>query len=209
MPSSAAILAGLTAIANDWWTVAMFWHVYVAGLLFAIVMRTALSSRWLAALLVLPLLSVSALAWTSDNPFNGAVFATLSLMLAAIARGLSSDVITIEPGPSSLVGAVMVVFGWIYPHFLDTTHSTLYLVAAPLGLVPCPTLSAVIGVSLIAGGFRSMAWTSVLAGAGVFYAIVGVVTLNVGIDLLLLGGSVALVVTGIATRRRSPQPLHA
>lgn len=34
----------------------------------------------------------------------------------------------------------MLAIGWIYPHFLDGP-AVDYLHAAPVGLVPCPTLA--------------------------------------------------------------------
>jgi hypothetical protein len=208
MPSTAAILAGLTTIANEWWTVAVFWHAYVAGLLLAIAVRRVLSVRLLGFLLVLPLLSVSALAWTSHNPFNGAVFAALSLVLATIAQGLSRDAIAIASWPSLLAGGALVTFGWTYPHFLETTHQALYLIAAPLGLLPCPTLSAIIGVTLIASGLRSAAWITALAGTGVCYGLIGVLRLAVAIDLVLLTAAAALVVTAVVLRRGAAQAIH-
>ena len=52
----------------------------------------------------------------------------------------------------------------------------------PTGLVPCPTLSIVIGLALIVEGLDSRIWTSVLVGAtGVFYGIFGAVRLGVTI----------------------------
>ena len=40
--------------------------------------------------------------------------------------------------------------------------------SAPFGLVPCPTLSGVIGFALLGGALRTRAWAGVLAGAGAF-----------------------------------------
>lgn len=192
MPSSAVILAGLTTIANEWWAVAVFWHAYIAALLLAIAMHQALSARRLGTLLVLPLLSVSALALTTHNPFNGAFCAALSLVLVTIARRLGDERVTVASWPSLLLGGALVTFGWTYPHFLETTQWAVYLIAAPLGLLPCPTLSAIIGVTLIAGKLRSAAWASTLAGAALFYAVIGVFRLAVVIDLVLLVGAAAL-----------------
>src|SRR5215204_4030085 len=164
MPSSTAILAGLTTIANEWWTVAVFWHAYVALLLVAIAARLDCSVRLLGGLLVLPLLSVSALAWASGNPFNGVIFAGLSLTLAAIVYRSPPRTIQIASGPPLLLGVMFVAFGWIYPHFVETSHWSGYLIAAPLGLLPCPTLSAIIGLTLIVSGLESVAWSVTLAG---------------------------------------------
>jgi hypothetical protein len=208
VPSAEAILAGLTTIANEWWTVAVFWHAYVAVLLLAIAMGWALFDRRLGTLLALPLLSVSALAWASHNPFNGALCATLSLVLLTIARRLGDARVTIASWPSVLAGGALVAFGWTYPHFLETKPWSLYVIAAPLGLLPCPTLSALSGLTLIVSGFRSTAWNVTLAGAALLYGAIGVFHLAVTMDIALFAGATALV-AAVAIRRRSPQPINA
>lgn len=182
----------------------MFWHAYVAAVLVAVVTRWPLSVRRLGILLALPLLSVSALAWTSHNPFNGAFCAALSLVLLTIARRLGDERVTIASWPSLLVGGALVTFGWTYPHFLEATQWRLYMIAAPLGLLPCPTLSALIGLTLIVSGFRSTAWNVTLAGAAVLYGAIGVFRLGVTMDIALFAGAAALV-TAVALRRGLPQ----
>jgi hypothetical protein len=204
MPSVESILAGLTSIANEWRSLAAFWHAYIAALLLAIAVRRDLSARLIGTLLVLPLLSVSALAWIGHNPFNAAVCAALSLVLLTIARGVPDEPLPIAPWPLALAGGALVAFGWTYPHFVDTTHWALYLVVAPLGLVPCPTLTAMIGLTLILRGLRSTAWNVTLAGAALLYAVIGVFWLGVTIDLVLLAGATTLVA---ATALRS-EPLR-
>ena len=42
-----------------------------------------------------------------------------------------------------------------------------YAYASPFGLLPCPTLSVVIGLTLIFGGLQSTAWSVLLIAAGV------------------------------------------
>jgi hypothetical protein len=195
MPTSEAILAGLTSIANEWRVIAVLWHGFVAALLLAIAVRPVLSNRLVGLLLVLPLLSVGALAWAAHNPFNGAVFTGLSLVLATIALRLPSASIRIASRPFLLSGVALVAFGWTYPHFLDTSHWAEYLVAAPLGLLPCPTLAAVAGLTLIVGAFRSSAWSLTLAGVCFAYAVIGVFRLQVAMDAGLLAGAVMLAAT--------------
>ena len=89
----------------------------------------------------------------------------------------------------------MFAFGWVYPHFLDTSTSLTYLYAAPTGLIPCPTLSIVIGVGLIVGGLGSRAWSIFLGALGDFYSIFGAVRLGVVLDWVLLFGSLMIVLS--------------
>jgi len=43
-----------------------------------------------------------------------------------------------------------LVFAWFYPHFLESRSPALYAVASPMGVIPCTTLAAVIGLTLLA-----------------------------------------------------------
>jgi hypothetical protein len=100
-------------------------------------------------------------------------------------------------------GAALVAFGWTYPHFLPGHHWTVYTYAAPFGLLPCPTLAAVIGLTLVVGMLRSKAWSLTLAAAGFAYGAMGVFSLNVTLDYGLLAGATLLgAVAGVPTTWR-------
>ncbi len=196
MPTSVEILAGLTSIANDWISVALAWHVAVAAALiaFAVGWRPGPRTAGLA-IAVLPL-SVAGFAFGYGNPFNGAVFTVLAIALVVFAV---RDRRT-APAPQSVWtswGAGLVIaYAWFYPHFLESPPQYLY--AAPVGLVPCPTLAMAIGLALLTRGHGSRAWSMTLAGAATFYALFGVLRLGVVLDLGLLLGAVLL---GIAALR--------
>ena len=207
MPSPDVILAGLNDIANQWRSIAVFWHAYVAVLLLSIVVRGCHSVRLLGCLLVLPIVSVSAAAWASHNPFNGAMFAGLSVALASIAYNLPEEPIRIASRPAVLVSSVFVAFGWVYPHFVDTSHWSEYLIAATLGLLPCPTLATIIGVTLIVSGL-SAAWSRTLAAAALLYAAIGVIRLAVSIDLVLLAAAATLIATVARHAAKNPASLR-
>lgn len=191
MPSSSEILSGLAAIANSWQSLAVAWHLYflaLAGLIFA----ARLSRRLAGILLVLPMASVSVLAFVTDNFFNAFAFAAVGLFLLAIALRMPARPVTAASGAFAAAGAAMVAFGWVYPHFLDET-AVRYLIAAPLGLIPCPTLSMILGISLLLRGLGSPAWTAAVAIAGLFYGVFGAVQLDVSLDWVLVGGSLLML----------------
>lgn len=189
MPSPEQILASLTAIANQWWWVATAWHVYFAVIVIGLLLGVRPSKRIAGVLLALPLLSVSLFAWVGANPFNGLVLGLVGIALAVLAFRLPDERIEIGPPWAVVAGSLMFLFGWVYPHFLDTFPAFAYLYAAPVGLVPCPTLSIVIGVALVVGGFDARVWTTVLGITGVFYGVFGALRLGVTIDLVLLVGA--------------------
>ena len=193
MPSSDAILLGVTTVANQWRTVAIAWHAAFAVALLAALLGWRPSIRVAAYLLALPFLSVSAAAVASGNPFNGVVFVSLFVLLIALAARLPKD--RVRFGTASLVvpGALLLAFGWGYPHFLETTRWTEYAYAAPLGVLPCPTLSAVLGVTLTLGLLGSRAWALTLSAAGLVYGATGVLMLGVKLDYVLLTGALVII----------------
>ena len=196
MPSTEAILSSAAAIANGWRALAIAWHVAIILLVAAIALGWRPSHRLLGLLLAVPLVSVSALAWTSGNPFNGTTFALLALMVASIAMRLSKQPVDPASATNLTSGVLLFVFGWIYPHFLRADSWIEYAYAAPLGLLPCPTLAAVLGITLLAGLFRSAAWTTTVAAAAFAYGSIGVFALGVSLDYALILGAAILVIAG-------------
>jgi hypothetical protein len=75
----------------------------------------------------------------------------------------------------------------------------VYLYAAPMGLLPCPTLATVIGATVILDSLDSTPWTATVAIAGLVYGAIGVLALEVNLDYGLLAG--ALVTLGALARR--------
>jgi hypothetical protein len=201
MPSAVDILAGLQAVTNRWTPIAIAWHVYVAllGLGAWSGLRPARSLA--GQLITLPLLSVSVLAGVSGNPFNAVVFALLWLALLLATRRQGTAAVTIAPSRYVAVGLMMIGFGWMYPHFLDTASPAAYFYAAPLGLIPCPTLAMVTGASLVAElfGSRRVGW--ILVVADLFYATVGIMQLGVSIDAVLLLGAVVILARTVTFER--------
>lgn len=200
MPTSEAILVELKTIANDWQLLSALWHAYFAALILALILRFRPTKRAAGLALALPVLSVSILAWVYANFFNGAIFALLGIVLIAVGARLGCEAVEIAPPWLTVVGALMLGFGWTYPHFLENATAIDYLYAAPAALIPCPTLSIVIGFTLILGGFRSRLWCLVVAMAGIFYGAYGAARLGVTIDWVLFVG--ALITTYAAFSRQ-------
>ena len=187
------ILAGLTAVANDWRWLAITWHVILASVAVMLLAGWKPSVRLCGYLLGAPLVSVSIVAWLAGNPFNGTTFAVLAVMLVwAASRASDAPVQRATPAWLAL-GAALIVFGWVYPHFLRTDSWSAYFYASPFGLLPCPTLSIAIGVTLVVRPLASRTWSMTLAAAGLLYGAVGVFRLGVGLDWVLLVASTILL----------------
>ena len=202
MPSSDTVLSHLTAIANDWRVMAITWHALFGAFFVALLAGWRPSMQVTGRMLAAPLLSVSVISWLSGNPLNGTTFAVFGAALAVAARG---SVSTIRPASSPRLasGGVLAAFGWMYPHFVEADSWITYTYAAPLGIVPCPTLSMVIGVTLMLANGGSTRWRLLLATAGLLYGLVGVFWLGVLLDVALLTGAVLLAGTAAHEHRRA------
>jgi hypothetical protein len=202
MPTPDEILSGLREIANTWRVLAIFWHVYF-GVLAVLLLQGVRPPRNVAGVLLgLPLLSVSALAWIHGNPFNGAFFTLSGIALIALSKRLSHDRVRVAPWWAATGGALLFAFGWVYPHFLNTSSFLPYLYSAPTGLIPCPTLSIAIGLAFILGGLGSRAYSLVIGVTGIFYGLFGSVRLGVLIDWVLLVAALVLVFPFLMDGRR-------
>ena len=192
MPSPDTVLAGLTTIANDWRWLAITWHALLAALFALLFAVWRPSTRLVVHLLIAPLVSVSLVAWLSGNPFNGSVFALLAATLLGTAVRFSNAPVRLASRFCVAAGVAFTVFGWTYPHFLRTDSWMAYLYAAPFGLLPCPTLSVVIGMALVWQSLRARVWSTALVVAGLVYGAIGVFRLGVALDWGLLFASAIL-----------------
>lgn len=207
MPSPDAILDALTRAANDWRGLALVWHLLLAALAAALMYGWRPSIRVTAALLATPLVSVAATAWWSGNPFNGILFVALSVGLARTAVRLPAVRVRLESRASIVRAAAVVASGAVYPHFLRTESWIDYAVASPFGVIPCPTLMVVIGMTLAVANLRSGSWAVPLMVAGGLYAAVGVFVLGVALDWGLF---VAVALLGAAlVEARDWRPVRA
>jgi hypothetical protein len=197
MPSPREILDGLTYIANTWVEIAVAWHITIAGLLAALLLGWRPTQRRMSLLLALPLVSVSVFAWLTRSPFNGTLFALGAIALGIVGARLPRISMQRASNPAALIGLATVAFGFVYPHFLEGGSAVRYLYAAPTGLVPCPTLSVVVGLALLADGLGSRAWSLMLAAIGLFYGLFGAFRLGVYLDIGLIVGATALAVVGL------------
>jgi hypothetical protein len=192
MPTPNELLATLTALANDWRGLAILWHVSLAGVTGMLLRGWRPSAQVLGRLIILPLASVAVLAMIAGNPFNSVIFTALAVLLLHATTHLSGGSVRLDSRAWVGAGAALILFGWTYPHFLRDASWWTYLYAAPFGVLPCPTLSVAIGITLVFDTLRSFKWNVALALAGILYGALGVFVLGVLIDGVLLVGALAL-----------------
>ena len=203
MPKTPDILSGLQSIVNNYSTFAIIWHFAIYLLSGFIIARWRPSNRVLTLLFSLPILSVAVFAWISGNPFNGTLFSILTILIFVFGLRASASPISFSGLPFLAAGIIMVVFGLVYPHFVNGDSFIRYLYASPFGLIPCPTLSLIIGFALILNGFGSRSISISLIAFGLFYGVFGVLKLSVHLDLFLLFGTLTLLIKYIMSIEES------
>jgi hypothetical protein len=202
MPTAAEILNASTLIAHRWLPIAVAWHLAIAIVLVQLY-SGRITKRSVAAILAIAMASVSVMAWSVMNPVNGTVFALLAILQGRIALRLPATV----AAPARLLllipGAVFAAFGWLYPHFLPDRTLWTYAYAAPMGLLPCPTLLMAAGLALMAGLLETPT-RALVGGAGLLYGLIGVFVLGVTLDWVLLAAAVTVVVAPGSVRCDGP-----
>ena len=192
MPAAQTILDATRQLANDWLSIALGWHVLFSIAALVLLMGWRPRRRQLAALTLLPFLSVMILAWRSGNAFTALVFLAAATALIAVAARFGDEPAARGQRADVVIGALLIGLGWAYPHFLDGGSWTRYLYEAPLGVVPCATLSFAAGVSIASGGFQSHGWSLIMAAITGYYGVIGVFVLGVPIDAALVAAALIL-----------------
>jgi hypothetical protein len=196
VPTPEQITGALARLSQDWWLLAVWWHAYLIAVVIALALNWRPSRRVAALALVIPLISAASMAWVSANPFTTSVLGLVSIAAMVMAWRFPAAPVSIATTPLRFAGVLMLVYGLVYPHFLGDASLLIYLYAAPVGIVPCPTLSVVVGFGLILRSFESRSWSLLIGGCGLFYAIVGVLYLGVALDWALFAGAGMLLASG-------------
>lgn len=201
MQKSEEIINGLIAIVNEYSTIAMIWHAAFYILIAALMAKWRPSNKIFGLLISLPLLSVAILAWTGGNPFNGTVFSIAAILILIFGFKADGQPINYSQLIFMIAGILMILFGLVYPHFINPDSIIKYLYASPAGIIPCPTLSVIIGFLLLCNGLGSHSITMTIIVLGLFYGLFGVLKLAVYLDLFLLFGSITLLIKYILSSR--------
>jgi hypothetical protein len=206
MPSHGQILDGLARIANNYSFFATLWHLVFLIIIILLLIGKRPYKRNAGIFLSLPFISVCFLSILTGNPFNAIVFFTLSVFLIFFALKFPAGKIDLKINFPGIIGIAMIIFGWVYPHFLESASLLKYLYASPMGLIPCPTLSLIIGFTLLFQGFSSRKWILTLTIAGLYYGLTGLFSLKVYLDAGLVVGAIVLGMLYFSTKKQGFQP---
>jgi len=191
MPPASEILEVTSNTAREMIALSIVWHSVILLVVFAMLRGWRPSARVGSSFLIAPSVSVFIASAVHSSWFNAASFLALALLLVAVTRALETPWRVRPTSWSVLLGGALVVYGFVYPHFVDGPwYRTFY--AAPTGVVPCPTLALVGGFTLITGANGSRAIAAVLAVWTTFYALFGILKLGVVLDLGLVAAALGL-----------------
>ena len=196
LPSAHEITTNAGSLANTLAPLAIAWHVAAAAALVAVLAGWRPSHRLVLFALAAPIVTVSAVAFASHNPVTGTTFLVLAIVLAVAGEASTAPHVRRGHAWSTWFGAVLLLYALCYPHFVTGAWWRV-IVAAPVGVLPCPTLALVAGFVMLAGGFGSRGIPAVLAVWAGLYAYVGVAWLGVALDLGLLVASLALLALAV------------
>lgn len=193
MPTKEEILAGLTSIANEYFEIAIAWHIIILMIIAALFAGWKPGNSLMVLLLSVLLMSVSVFAGIDGNIFNAAIFAFLVIVSIYATLRSENGIIRGDRSWPDIAGLLLIIFGLIYPEFLQTGSFIEFAYAAPTGLIPCPTLCVLTGFALLYKGFGSILWSLTIVAAGLFYGLFGVFYLGVNLDWFLVAGSLILM----------------
>lgn len=120
------------------------------------------------------------------NPFLIVVFGILTLLgIREFINPKMDYSMKDTPTIHIMIALVAGFIGFWYPetHFTKGSFSALY--SSPLGVIPCPTLTVVLSLFLLAYPFTNRLFHWILSGVGLFFGFVGLFILGVKIDLAL------------------------
>jgi hypothetical protein len=193
MPTPDLLHAALGGLARRATPIAVAWHVILAAALLVLLSGWRPSQRLAGLLLTVPLASVAVVAWWGGTPFNALVFGIAFVALALGSLALPPEPVEKASPGVTLWALVLVGFASMYPHFFVGASPLAVFYASPLGVLPCPTLACVIGLTILAQGLSSRAWSTTLALLGLSYGVFGTFVLRVSIDTFLTIGALLLL----------------
>jgi len=200
------ILAGLTALANQYSNIAIVWHVIILIIIAALFAGWKPGNSLMILLLSSLLMSVSVFAGMQSNFFNAAVFAFLVIMSIYATLRSGNGNLAGDRSWVDISGLILIIFGLFYPEFFKSGSVIEYAYASPTGLIPCPTLSVLTGFTLLYKGFNSQTWSKTIGISGMFYGLFGVIYLGMNIDWVLVAGAGLLLINTLFLSRNTFLP---
>lgn len=207
-------------MSQDLVPLALLWHVSILAAVCALIVGWRPARSLALPLLAAPLISAAVAALRYHNPFNAVSLGLLSLtfLLLGARAAVSADTrwsdmpsrdvlisgrrAVLLPAWTATLGVPLLAYGCFYPAFDASMPWYRLAYAAPVGVVPCPTLAVVAAFVLLARGWQTRAVPAVLAVWSAFYALFGIFLLGVRSDAGLFVAAIGLSILALQNARR-------
>jgi len=193
MDNAALVLRGLGELSEQFSLISGIWHVIFFAALVLLAAGWRPTHRQAGVVLALPAFSVSILSLLTGHYINGLIFAGLFLILMILSSRFKEEQVSTGWNIFSISGALMVLLAWLYTYFFQQGGFLPYLYGSPVGVIPSPTLSIMIGFTLLFNAFKSRVWALVLGLTGLAYGLVNAFWLGISLDYGLMAGSLILI----------------
>jgi hypothetical protein len=108
MPKTEEILNGLQTIVDNQSVIAIIWHIAFYFFIICLFVNWHPTNKIMGILICLPLISVAVLAWTYHNPFNGALFTILAILIFVFALKTTGIRVSFSTWPFIAIGIILL-----------------------------------------------------------------------------------------------------
>lgn len=187
------ILTYIQMVAGKYPVISILLHILILALIIALFLPGFKQKRIaFNGVLMVIFASVASVALINGNPFNGLFFSILTIF-AVVELFRRRNEITVPALTSvdrstairNLLCLAAVFVGILYPHFVNVSPAML-LFFSPMGVIPCPTLTVILGLLNLYYPKINKGLYTVVTIAGMFYGLTGVFLLHVYIDIPLM-----------------------
>lgn len=182
-----SILEYLNMLANNNLAVNLVIHfIVLTGLIsIFIIKREWLKRALFQATICVLFLSVTIHALMFGNPFHAFTFGLLGIVALVRLALNKEEVVRTSSIVQTFVALLFIFSGLWYPEFVDRNIASM-LLYSPVGIIPCPTLLASIGLMTLVYSGTGRFQYGLTIFLGFVYGVIGTFVLRVYLDVTLL-----------------------
>lgn len=175
----------LNMVANNNLSVNLMMHIlFILAGIGLVTIKNPLKSQLVNLFLVILSGSVFLHAAIFGNPFIGLLFLIMTLIMVFELIRRKNNFQFTESRLINITAVLLLVFGFVYPHFVNTSLAE-YILYAPVGIVPCPTLITILGFYLLNTNPNKVSYWTITVISTIF-SLIGIIMFKVYIDIVLL-----------------------
>lgn len=184
---SEKILTYLSMISNKSIMLNLIMHIVVLAAVISVfvIKKEKVRKAIVNSSITILFLSVTINALIYGNPFHLIAFLTLSVFAGVELFTGKNKFKVPRMNINTIVSFALIAIGLWYPEFVNASKLQL-LILSPVGIVPCPTLLAAIGILGLSFPQVNKPQYSITIAAGMVFGIIGTFAFKVYLDSALL-----------------------